>query len=109
MLLCVDVGVGSILLDELAARLYIVTHQHREDLVSLSGILDSYLLEQAVLRIHSRLPQLLRVHLTKTFVALCVECGSVLVTSDILVDEGLTLLLGIAVLRELLEGTLIKR
>ena len=109
MLLCVDVCVGSILLDELAARLYVVTHQHREDLVSLSGILNSYLLQQAVLRIHGGLPELFWVHLTKTFVALCVECCSVLVASDVLVDEGLTLLLGIAVLRELLEGTLIKR
>ena len=34
---------------------------------------------------------------------------SVLVASDILVDEGLTLLLGVAVLRELLEGAFIKR
>ena len=106
--LCVDVGVGGILLDELATGLYVVAHQHGEDLVGLGGVLDGDLLQQTVLGIHGGLPELLGVHLTKTFVALCVQGRSVLVASHILVDEGLALLLGVAVLRELLISTFIR-
>ena len=54
--LCVDVGVGGILLYELAAGFYVVSHQHGEDLVGISGILDGYLFQQACLGIHGRLP-----------------------------------------------------
>ena len=54
--LCVDIGIGGIFLDELAARFYVVAHQHGENLVGISGILDSYLFQQACLGIHGRLP-----------------------------------------------------
>ena len=46
--LCVDIGISSVLLDELTAWLHVVAHQHRENLVSLSCIVDGYLLEQAI-------------------------------------------------------------
>ncbi len=107
--LCVDIGVCGVLLDELAARLYIVAHEHGEDFVGLGGILDGDLLQETGLRIHRCLPQLFGVHLTETFVALGVEGGGVLVAGNILVDEGLTLLFGVAVLRELLVRTLVER
>ena len=54
--LCVDIGIGGIFLDELAARFYVVAHQHGENLVGISGILDGYLFQQACLGIHGRLP-----------------------------------------------------
>ena len=85
----VDVSVGGVFLDELTTGFDIVTHEHREDLVGLGGILDAHLLQQTVLGIHGRLPQLLGVHLTQTFVALGVEALVVAVACHILVDEGL--------------------
>ena len=107
--LCVDVGVSGILLDELAARLNVVTHQHGEDFVGLGGVLDGHLLQQAVFGVHGGFPQLLGVHLAKTFVALGMQGGGVLVACYVLVDECLPLLLGVSVLRELLVRTLVKR
>ena len=86
------------LLDELAAWLHIIAHEHREYLVSLGCILDSNLLEQTCLRVHGCLPKLLWVHLTKTFIALCVDRLAVLRAVAILVEESLTLLLGVAIL-----------
>ena len=106
--LCVDVGIGGVLLDELTARLNIVTHEHGEYLVGLGGILDGHLLQQTVLRVHGGLPELLRVHLTQTFVTLGVKGLIVAVACHILVDEGLALLLSIAVLRHLLIGALVE-
>lgn len=107
--LCVNIGIGGVLLDELSTGLYVISHQHREYLVCLSGIFDGDLLQQAVLGIHGGLPQLLGVHLTKTFVTLGMQCLVVITSVDIAVDEVLTLLLGIAVLgvflvRALVEG-----
>ena len=105
----VDVGVGGVSLDELTAGLHIVAHEHGEDLVGFGCILDAHLLQQAVGGIHGGLPELFGVHLTKTFVALCVQSRRVLVASHILINKGLALLLGVAVLRNLLIGALIER
>ena len=98
--LCVDVCVSGILLDELAARFYVVTHEHREDLVGFGCILYCHLLQEAALRIHCRLPQLLGVHLTKSFVALGMDACSFL-TVAILVEERLALLVIVTVLGDL--------
>ena len=38
--LCVDIGVCGILFDKLAARFYVVSHQHREDFVGFGSVLD---------------------------------------------------------------------
>ena len=62
-----------VVLDEAAARLDLVAHQRREDLVGLVGVLDTDLQQRARLRVHRRFPELLRVHLTEPFVALHVE------------------------------------
>src|SRR5256885_4085489 len=68
-----DVEVGdrqSVLLDELAARLDLITHEGREDIVGGHRVLDLHLHEPSCLRIDGRLPQLLRVHLSQALVAL---------------------------------------
>src|SRR5690606_10629612 len=57
-------------LDEVAARLHIVTHQAGEDLVGSDGILDGDTQHATDIRVHGGFPQLFRVHLTKTLVAL---------------------------------------
>ena len=64
--LSVDIGVSSILFDELAAWFYIITHQHRENLISLGCVLNSNLLEQSCRWVHSSFPKLLWIHLTQT-------------------------------------------
>src|SRR6266513_731271 len=68
-----DVEVGdrqSVLLDELAARLDLVPHEGREDIVGGHRVLDPHLHEPSCFRIDGRLPQLLRVHLAQALVAL---------------------------------------
>ena len=95
--LCIDVSVGSILFDELAAWLHVVAHEHGEDFVGFGSILDADLLQQTRLRVHGCLPKLLGIHLTQTFVALRVQLFVVVAAVDILVDEGLSLLFGVAI------------
>ena len=65
--------VAGIPLDEVAARLDLVAHQHREHLVGSGGVLDGHLLEDAVRRVHGRLAQLARVHLAEALEPLEVE------------------------------------
>ena len=98
--LCVDIGISSVLLNELAAWFHVVAHQHRENLVSLSCILDGNLLEQACCWVHSGFPKLLWVHLTQTFVSLGVDI-LVFLSLAVFVEECLSLLLGVAVLAHL--------
>ena len=81
----IDCGVGGVLLDELAAGIHVLAHEHREDAVGLGGVADVDALEQSVLGIHGGLPQLLGVHLTQTFESL--HCHAVLVAAGIGVDE----------------------
>src|SRR5688500_3162577 len=59
-----------ILLDELPARLDVVAHQRREDLVGFDRVLERHLEDRARLGIHGRLPELVRIHLAQTLVAL---------------------------------------
>src|SRR5690606_37809898 len=65
-----EADVLGVALDEGAPGLDVLTHQHAEDLVGCSGIVDGDLLKRARRVIHRGLPQLLRVHLTETLVAL---------------------------------------
>ena len=62
--------VERIILDELAARLDRITHQDRKNLVGLNRIINLDLQQRTPLRVHGRLPELLRIHLTQTFVTL---------------------------------------
>src|SRR6266478_5497906 len=62
--------VERVLLDELAARLDLVAHQLLEHLLSVLLRTDLHAQHRARLRIHRGLPQLLRVHLAQTLVAL---------------------------------------
>src|SRR4051812_5409947 len=56
--------------DELAARLDCVAHEHREDLVSGAGVVDSDDLQRAPLRVHGRVEELVGVHLAEALEAL---------------------------------------
>src|SRR6266508_4359843 len=56
-------GVG---LDEQAARLDLVAHQHREEAVRRGRVFDVDANQQPARRIHRRLPQLRVVHLAET-------------------------------------------
>lgn len=104
----VDISVCGILLDELSARLNIITHKHGENLVSLGSIVDCHLLQEACLRVHCSVPKLLRVHLTQTFVALGVELAVVSVAAAVSVDESLAVLLSVAVLLLVLVRTAVE-
>ena len=105
----IDICVCSILLDKYAAWLYVIAHQHGEYLVGISSILYRNLLEQTCLRIHRGVPQLLWIHLTKTFVALGMETAVVSITVAVCLDKAYAILLGIAVLLMILVGTLVER
>src|SRR5450830_384205 len=62
--------VQRILLDKITARLNLIAHQNRENLVRLDDILDLDLQKDTVFRVHGGLPELFRVHLSQTFIAL---------------------------------------
>src|SRR5215207_8950912 len=65
---CSDVqgaDVACVGLDEVASRLHLVAHQQGEDLVGRLGVLEVDLLEDAGLRAHRRLAQLLGIHLAE--------------------------------------------
>src|SRR5262249_40197798 len=67
----VEIGDGErVLLDELAARLDLIAHQRREDIVRRNGVFDLHLHETATRRIDGGLPELPGVHFTEAFVAL---------------------------------------
>src|SRR5690554_7796759 len=81
----VDIRVGGVFLDELAARRHLFAHQHGEDDIGIGRILDGYLFQGTVLGIHRGIPKLLGVHFTQPFVPLCMY--SVLVAFGILVNK----------------------
>src|SRR5215217_3556536 len=60
---------SGVLLDKLFARLYLVAHQRGEQLIRHRRRLDRDLEHRPVLRVHRRLPELLRVHLRETLEA----------------------------------------
>src|SRR5215208_284209 len=60
---------AGVRLDEPLSRLDLVAHEVREELVGDRRRIDSDLQERPVLRVHSRLPQLVRVHLPKALEA----------------------------------------
>src|SRR5688572_29369619 len=66
----IDARLHGVALDELPARLHRVAHQGDEDLVGEDGVVDGDLQQRARLRVHRGLPELLRVHLAETLVAL---------------------------------------
>src|SRR5262249_61637561 len=88
--------VERVLLDELPSRLDLVSHQGGEDLVGLVRVLDLHLEQCARLGIHGRLPELRRVHLAETLVALNLEAlargGHDAVDRTADAEEGLRLL-----------------
>ena len=93
--------------DEFAAWRYIITHQHREDIVGFCCVFDVYLFQDTGFRIHGCFPQLFRIHFTQTFVALCMN--TVFRTVAIPLHEVLALFVGIAVFADLTFGTFVQR
>src|SRR5262249_4398664 len=65
--------VERVFLDELPPWLHLVAHEGGEDLVGLVRVLDLHLQQRARLGVHRRLPELRRVHLAETLVALDLE------------------------------------
>src|SRR5438093_887094 len=61
--------VKGVLLDELAARLDLVTHQPREPEVGGGRVLDVHADDHPPARVHCRLPELRRVHLAEALEA----------------------------------------
>ena len=57
-------------LDKGPPRLHGISHQNREYLVGFDGIIQRHLENGPRLGIHGGVPQLLRIHFSKTFVAL---------------------------------------
>ena len=106
-MLSVNTCIGGVRFDELSAWSYIIAHEHREDRISLSGIVDRDLAKRAVLRIHRGLPELLLVHFTETLVSL--DTNTILISSPDTIDEGLTLLLRPAVFLLLASSAKIER
>ena len=60
----------GISLDKLAARRHVIAHQHGECTFRFGGIVYGNLTEKPLLRVHSRIPELLVAHLSETFVPL---------------------------------------
>src|SRR3954466_13423002 len=61
---------AGVALDEVAARLDLVAHEHREDPVGAGSVVDAHAGEGAVAGIHGRLAQLVGVHLAEALEAL---------------------------------------
>src|SRR5215217_1428597 len=61
---------AGVALDEVAARLDLVAHEHREDAVRAGGVVDANPSEGAVAGVHRRLAQLVGVHLAEPLEAL---------------------------------------
>ena len=81
----IDVGVGGVAFDELAAWCHVLAHEHRENAVGIGCVAYAHLLEYAVGRVHGGFAQLLGVHFTKTFVSL--QLDLTFVATGISVDE----------------------
>src|SRR5262249_10189359 len=54
--------VQRVLLDELASGLDLITHEDREELVGLHGVVDTHLQKSAGIWVHRRFPELTGVH-----------------------------------------------
>src|SRR5215472_5192668 len=89
--------------DEELARLDFLAHENGERLVGSDGVIEQHLADEASLRIHRRLPQLLRIHLSKTLVLL-----DRVAVAD-LRDRGVAFFLAIAVDELLALLHLVKR
>ena len=83
----VYIRICRVFLYELAAWSYIVSHQHGEDIIYVGGIVDCYLFQNTRFRVHCCFPQLFGIHLTQTFVSLCMD--SVFLSVTIFLNECL--------------------
>src|SRR6266542_6942872 len=65
-----EANVLSIALDETAARLDVLTHQHAEQLIRVRCVIERDLQQETCFRVHRRHPELRCRHLTQTLKAL---------------------------------------
>lgn len=66
----------GMLLNELTARLNLLSHEGAENFIRHKGIIHFQLQYRAFFRIHGSFPQLIRIHFTQTFVALDDRAGT---------------------------------
>ncbi len=94
---------------EIAARCNLLAHQHGECAVGFGGVSQRHLLEHTVFRIHGGFPELLGIHLTKTFVSL--QNKPVALSVAFVIDKALYLLVCPAIFLYILlpfEGAFVK-
>src|SRR5215207_5183141 len=71
-----------VLLDEEASRLDFVAHERLEDLIGHDRVVEIHAEDRACFRVHGCLPQLIRVHLAQTLVALHVHRATPLAVAE---------------------------
>ena len=91
-----------------ARKRNILAHQRREDLVGDLRLLDIDLEQRPDLWVHRRRPQLLRIHLTETFVPLDPDLHRCITCSEF-VDQGVALIIAERIFRSLPSPHLIQR
>src|ERR1044072_1862047 len=62
--------IQRVILDKASSRLHGVAHEDGENRVGLDRVVYLHLKQRALVRVHRRLPELLRVHLAQTLIAL---------------------------------------
>src|SRR5690554_4196387 len=66
----VDFSVNSIFLDKLSPWWYFIAQEHGENTICFGSAVYGHFSQCSVFRIHRRIPQLVCIHLSKTFVTL---------------------------------------
>src|SRR5919106_6260879 len=93
-----EADVLGVALDERAARLDVLAHQDREEIVGLGGVVEGDLAEDAVLLVHRRDAQFLGVHLAETLEALDRVLPDALAALAAHLDQRVALAVGVRVL-----------
>ena len=78
-------------------RTHLIPHQHIEHLIRLHRLLNAHLQDRPAGRVHRRIPQRLRVHLTQTFVAADLGFPPIM-PSLILLDQHISFLIAIHIM-----------
>src|SRR6056297_2175551 len=74
-ILCIDICIFCMFLDEFPSRRHFIAHEHRKDPVCFGCGVDGYLPEGAMLGIHCCIPELFCIHLTQPLVPLNMNTG----------------------------------
>ena len=104
--ICLNIEIAyqfGIFFDELAARLYLIAHENRKELISSFGVSHFHAQHGTAGRVHGGFPELFRVHFTQTFVALygdTVTAHFVELLGQFFIAVGIPMLLALANLIE---------